>query len=44
MQMMLSKLANPSSLFHRLTSSYNEIEKEMMSRFANVDEDELEYY
>ncbi len=38
MQKMMEKLADPSELFKRLTLGYNEIEKEMMSRYATVEE------
>jgi hypothetical protein len=35
---MLEKLNDPAELFRRLTLGYNEIEKEMMSRYATVEE------
>jgi hypothetical protein len=38
MQKMLEKLADSTDLFKRLTLGYNEIEKEMMSRYATVEE------
>jgi hypothetical protein len=35
---MFEKMQNPSSLFKRLTNGYNEIEKEMVSRYALTEE------
>lgn len=35
---MLEKLQDSHSLFRRLTLSYNEIEKEMLSRYVSVDD------
>lgn len=38
MQKMMEKLTDPAELFRRLTLGYNEIEKEMLSRYATVEE------